>query len=87
MEFNRNNLGMIKDITGKEFQESGMLWLVNNMLHNFGMAIVYNSDTDELKAALVKFRGFETEDNDEGYKKVTQYMIDNAKNLMKDIED
>lgn len=77
---------MVKEISGKEFRDSGMLWFVNTFLHVFGMAITWNPETDEIKPALVKFRGFIEQVNDEGYKKVTQYMIDNAFELMRDYD-
>lgn len=77
---------MVKEISGKEFRDSGMLWFVNTILHAFGMAITWNPDTDEIKPSLVKFRGFAEKNNDDGYKKVTKYMIDNASELMKDCD-
>lgn len=76
----------IKPISGKEFQDSGMLWFINSILHLFGMAITYNPKTDELEASIVKFRGFSEEINDAHYKKVTEYLKDNAEDLLKDCE-
>lgn len=72
---------MVKEITGKEFRESGMLWYINQQLHLFGMAITWNPDTDEIKPALVKFRGFDIKNNDEGYKKVSNYLKDNIADI------
>ena len=86
MDRNFEDNQMIKYISGKEFRDSGMLWFVNTVLHAFGMAITWDTETDELKATLVKFRGFAEKNNDEGYKKVTQYMIDNANELIKDCD-
>lgn len=77
---------MIKTITGKEFRESGALWFVNSILHLFGMAITWNPETDELKALVVKFRGFDLENNDSGYKKLTEYMRENVEELLKDCD-
>ena len=77
---------MVKEISGTDFRESGMLWLVNNLLHTYGMAITWDPYTDEIKPAIVKFRGFSPEVNDAGYKKVTQYMIENAKELLGDCD-
>jgi len=76
----------VKKITGKEFRESGALWFVNSILHLFGMAITWNPDTDELKASIVKFRGFAEKNNDEGYKKLSNYLKDNIVELEKDCE-
>lgn len=86
MDRNFEDNYMVKEISGKEFRDSGMLWFVNTFLHVFGMAITWNPETDEIKPALVKFRGFIEQVNDEGYKKVTQYMIDNAFELMRDYD-
>lgn len=77
---------MVKFITGTEFRDSGALWYINTLLHAFGMAITWNPETDELKAALVKFRGFGEVNNDEGYRKLTEYMKNNAEELLKDCE-
>lgn len=76
----------VKEITGKEFRESGALWFVNSILHLFGMAITWNPETDELKASIVKYRGFSTKNNDEGYKKLSHYLKDNIDELEKDCE-
>jgi len=76
----------VKEITGKEFRESGALWFVNSILHLFGMAITWNPDTDEIKPAIVKFRGFECYCNDKGYKNLSNYLKDNIEELEKDCE-
>jgi len=76
----------VKEITGKEFRESGALWFVNSILHLFGMAITWNPDTDELKASIVRFRGFKEELNDSGYKKLSNYLKDNIDEIEKDCE-
>lgn len=77
---------MVRYITPDEFRNSGMLWLVNSILHLFGMAIVWDGETDTLKVALVRFRGFAADCNDDGYRKVTQYMVDNSSDLLTDCE-
>lgn len=76
----------VKEITGKEFRESGALWFVNSILHLFGMAITWNPDTDELKASIVRFRGFNEENNDLGYKKLSNYLKDNIIEIEKDCD-
>ena len=76
----------VKEITGKEFRESGALWFVNSILHLFGMAITWNPDTDELKASIVRFRGFNEDCNDSGYKKLSNYLKDNIVEIEKDCE-
>ncbi len=88
MKLERNFMDdeMVKEITGKEFRESGALWFVNQTLHLFGMAITWNPDTDEIKPALVKFRGFAEKNNDEGYKNLSKYLKDNINEIEKDCE-
>lgn len=77
--------------TWKEFRETGLLWLVNTILHVFGWAIVvYDDPKDESYVATayparVKFRGFETGSNDRGYLRVTKYMAEHSTELLHDI--
>jgi hypothetical protein len=82
-EFQKNEF--IKEISGKEFRESGAMWFVNQILHLFGMAISWNSDTDELKANIVKYRGFDQTLQDKGYELLTSYLKDNIAELEKDM--
>jgi len=71
--------------TWKDFQDSGLLWWINQILHTFGWAIAIESDEDDkiVDAYPVRttFRGFESSANDEGYKKVSRFMKDNAQQL------
>jgi len=76
----------LKAISGKEFRDSGMLWYINQQLHLFGMAIIWNPDTDEIIPAIVKFRGFAQNNNDEGYKKVSEYLKDNIDEIEMDCD-
>ena len=75
-----------KEITGKEFRDSGALWFVNSVLHLFGMAITWNPDTDELKATVCKFRGFGEKQNDRGYKNLSNYLKNNIDELEKECD-
>lgn len=75
----------IKEITGKEFRESGALWFINTILHLFGMAITWNPEIDEIKLVIVRYRGFDESSNDMGYKKLTEYIKNNILELEKDI--
>lgn len=76
----------VKEISGKEFRDSGALWFVNSILHLFGMAITWNPETDELKGSIVKFRGFSPDINDKGYKNLSNYLKDNINELEKDCD-
>ena len=78
---------MVEKKTWKEFQESGFLWWVNMILHTFGWAIVLEMDDDKIinvYPARVKFRGFDEKSNTIGYKRISQYMADNADLLNKE---
>ena len=74
-----------------EFRNSGFLWMINSILHMFGYAIVYNFDDNgtliHVVPKRVKFRGFNEERNSIGYKQVSQYMVDNAEQLLKEASD
>lgn len=79
----------MKEISLEEFQDSGLLWLINQTLHLFGMAITIeykNKKPIRMYPAKVKFRGFDGCTNNRGYKKVTNYMIENSKELIKDCD-
>lgn len=76
----------LKEISVEEFQNSGMLWFINSLLHNFGLCIAYDSETDRLFPAITKFRGFDEKNNDLGYKRLATYMVDNAEDFLKDCE-
>jgi hypothetical protein len=82
---------MVDEKEIKKFVDSGLLWLVNNLLHVFGWAIVYEIDDDKkyirMFPARVKFRGFNEEINDEGYIKVSKFMKDNADTLLKETQE
>lgn len=71
-----------------EFRDSGLLWWINTMLHTFGWAIVFEFDDNKnitnVYPARVKFRGFGDKQVEDGYQKVSKYMIDNANELYKE---
>ena len=79
---------MITKKTWKEFREVGLLFITNQFLHIFGYALVYDfDDNGELRGvypARVKFRGFGEEQIEEGYKRISKYMKDNADELEKE---
>ena len=74
--------------TWDEFRDTGLFWWINMLLHTFGWAIVVELD-DEKKVTnaypvRVKFRGFNGDINDNGYTKVSEYMVKNAETLRKE---
>lgn len=74
-------MNMVNERTWSEFRETGLLWLVNSILHLFGWAICFDVDGDTINRvfpARVKFRGFDNDTVSEGYRKVSHYIKDNA---------
>ena len=82
---------MIKEKSWKEFRESGLLFTVNQFLHIFGYAIVFEFDDNKEIArvypARVKFRGFGEKQIEDGYKNISKYMEENAKELRIESEE
>lgn len=72
---------MIERKSWEEFRNTGFLWWINMILHTFGWAITVKMKDGKIidcYPARVKFRGFAEENNTEGYKKVSEYMVENA---------
>lgn len=81
---------MIERKSWKEFRETGVVLIINQILHVFGWAIVFEIENEEVMAvypARVKFRGFDEKSTDEGYKKVSEYLKNNSEELHKEIQD
>ena len=74
-------------VTKKEwsdFRSTGLVLIVNQILHIFGWALVFEIENDEVKnvyPARVKFRGFDEKSVEDDYKKVSQFMVDNSAEL------
>jgi len=67
-----------------EFQRTGLVLMVNQILHIFGWALVFEIENDEIKnvyPARVRFRGFDNQDTSEAYQKISKYMLENVKEL------
>lgn len=82
---------MLEKKTWEEFRNSGLLWLMNTLLHAFGWVIVTDLNPKSKKVERVyparcKFRGFREEINTEGYRKVAQYMADEADLILQEAE-
>jgi len=81
----------IQERTWKEFQEAGLLWFANRMLHLAGYAIVVVEEADgsisKVYPARVTFRGFCEPIETEGFQRVAQYMKDNIEELVKEANE
>lgn len=80
----------MNEVKGKdweEFRDTGLLWMINSILHLFGWAIVYKIEDGEIREvypARVKYRGFDEKSNTEGYIKVSEYLMSNIEELSKE---
>lgn len=84
--FNRDFNGAVKEISAKEFHSTGLLLVINNILHLFGFAIVYDTENDRLYPAMCKFRGFDEKSIDRSTKKIYAYLDENLDNIRKDVD-
>ena len=78
----------ISEKTWEEFQNSGLLWFINSILHLFGWAICIeyvDKKVVRVYPARVRFRGFSESINTEGYKKITSYLLENIDELNEEI--
>ena len=85
-----SNKEMVTEKSWDEFRDSGLLWFINTILHTFGWAIVVEMDKGEIircYPARVKFRGLSEERNTEGYKQLSNYMKQEADNLVSEAYD
>lgn len=81
---------MVERKTWEQFRDAKLLWFINSILHLFGWAIVldYVGDTVvEVYPARVKFRGFDEASNTAGYIGLTEYMLNNCEQLLKEAKD
>lgn len=84
---------MVDKRTWEEFRNNKLLWFINTILHLFGWAIVCEldeNDSSKIKEAYparVKFRGFSESSNTEGYLKLTEYLMNNSKELFDEIDN
>lgn len=81
---------MIERKTWAEFKKTGLLLFINQILHVFGWVICYDVENGEIKSvypARTKFRGFDNKDVSESYIKISEYLKDNADELLKEAKD
>ena len=81
---------MLEQKTWEEFQNTGLLWLINTFLHIFGWTLMTQVDDDGNVIwgipCRTDYRGFTTDINDEGYLKVTDWLKENIDMLAGDVE-
>jgi hypothetical protein len=80
---------MIKRKNWEEFRKTGLLLIINQTLHIFGWALVCEIENEVIVSvypARVKFRGFGEKSTEDAYKKISQYMADNSKELNEEVQ-
>jgi len=79
---------MIQEKAWNEFQNAGLLLFINQILHIFGWAIVFQVNDDnvieKVYPARVKFRGFDNDSVSKAYLKLSTYMNENSEELLKE---
>ena len=76
----------------ESFRRVGLLWWVNRILHTFGWALVVEIDDKTGKVtnaypARTKFRGFDHETEDQGFKRVSEFMRRNGERLRRECDE
>lgn len=81
---------MIQRKTWDEFYSTGLLFAINQFLHIFGYAIIVKKENGiitDVYPARVKFRGFDKNSVYEEYVKISEYMKENSKELLKESKE
>lgn len=76
---------MVERRTWEEFRSAKLLWWANRMLHLFGWAIVVEVNDDgsvsQAYPARVRFRGFDSDSEADGFVGLTQYLAEHVEAL------
>ncbi len=83
--------------TWNEFRKTGLLLFINQILHVFGWAIVFDFESydeekedgiiKEVYPARVKFRGFDNDSVSKSYLKISEFMNNNSDDLLKEAKE
>lgn len=76
----------------KEFRSTGLVLFVNQLLHVFGWALIFElnkegGDVVDVYPARVKFRGFGGPAVWESYERITKYLKENIDDLDKEVNN
>ncbi len=80
---------MVEKKEWRDFRSTGLLLIINQILHIFGWAIVFESTNNTLVdvyPARVKFRGFDHKSTEIAYRKISRFMVENARELLEEAE-
>ncbi len=83
---------MVTKKTWVEFRKTGLFLFINQILHVFGWAIVFEIDDEsgeitKVYLARVGFRGFDNEDVSESYLKISKFLDENSTELLNEAGD
>lgn len=82
---------MVTKKSWAEFRATGLLLIINQLLHVFGWAIVLQFDDtgniEEVYPARVKYRGFDEKSISESYIKVSEYLKENIDTLVQEAKE
>jgi hypothetical protein len=78
-------------ISWEEFQNYGMLWFINRLLHTFGLAIMVElsgisgeKKIVDVYPVRVSARGFAPSEEERGFIKISEYMVKNSEELLEE---
>lgn len=77
----------IRAKTYQEFSETGLFMFINTILHAFGWVLVYNPDKDAFFPARTSYRGYSEESLTRMYKRMAEYMVQNAEEIKKEANE
>lgn len=80
---------MLKEVSWQEFVDAGLFWWVNRTLHLFGWALVREYPTDappRVYPARCRYRGFPEDVEDDGFKRLSRHIRDNADDMVRDAD-
>lgn len=81
---------MITKKTWAEFRKTGLLLIINQILHIFGWTICFEIENDaitDVYPARTRFRGFDNKSVSENYQQVTEYLAENIKELQQEASE
>ena len=78
----------IEERSWEEFQETGMLWWVNRILHLFGWCIVVEMDekgkVGKAYPARCNYRGFPRDAEESGFARLTEHLHTEMPKMIRD---
>lgn len=82
---------MITEMSWEDFGASGGLWFANRILEVFGLNIIIEVLEDgtisRVYPARTRYRGFPHDAEEEGFKKISDYMRKNIGALIEEVND